>query len=155
MGKPMPSSGVWKMKKVAVWPVFILPIRVSSITTSAWQPRPERDLDPHQPRLLVGGLEHQHGDTDIGAVLSDDALEQGALFGLGARRRFAADLPVAMHRLYRALGEGVCMEPDNGREHGREQDRQKRDRACTPAAHRDGRGNGRPDLTSNDHLLSP
>ena len=38
--------------------------------------------------------------------LGDHALDQGALFGLGAGGRVAADLPVAVHRFDSALGMG-------------------------------------------------
>src|SRR5512139_3503505 len=63
----------------------------------------ERCDHAHQPAFLIGGLEHDHGEADIGAVFGGDALDQRALLGLGARRRIAADLPVFMHRLYGTL----------------------------------------------------
>jgi hypothetical protein len=76
---------------------------------SSFRPRPEdaeRGDHPHQLALLVGGLEHDHGQAGIGAVLGHHALDQGALLALRARRGIAADLPVAMHRAHRALRMG-------------------------------------------------
>src|SRR5215472_9357621 len=70
---------------------------------SGGQQHAERRYYPHQPALLVGGLEHDHGQTGIGAVLCHHALDQGALLVLRAGRRVAADLPVAMCRAHRAL----------------------------------------------------
>ena len=49
IGKPMPSSGVWKMMKVAVCPVRSLPIRVSSMITSATQPLGTQRTKPARP----------------------------------------------------------------------------------------------------------
>ena len=121
-----------EMMKVAVLAVRSWPSSLSSITTSATQPlgrqrtkparptstlssfrprpegssTPERRHHPHQLALLVGGLQHDHGQAGIGAVLSHHALDQGALLGLGAGRGVAADLPVAMDRPHRALGAG-------------------------------------------------
>ncbi len=79
---------------------------------SVWsilRPRPEgkqhaeRRQHPHQPALLVGGLQHDHGEADIWSVFGGHALDQRALLGLGAGRGVAADLPVAMHRAHDAL----------------------------------------------------
>ena len=70
------------------------------------QQHAERRHHAHQPALGVGGLEHDHGQADIGAVLGGHALDQRALLALGAGRRVAADLPVFVHRLDRALGSG-------------------------------------------------
>ena len=82
IGKPMPSSGVWKMMKVADWPVRSLldqvvvhhdlgdaavrqaaheagaaDIGVVDLEPQAGgQQHAERRDHPHQPRLLVGGL---------------------------------------------------------------------------------------------------
>ena len=72
------------------------------------QQHAERCNHAHQPAFLVGGLEHDHGQADIGAVLGGDALDQGALLGFGARRRITADLPVFVHRLDGALGKGAA-----------------------------------------------
>lgn len=70
------------------------------------QQDPERGDHAHQAALLVGSLEHDHGQAGIGAVFRHHALDQGALLGLGARRGVAADLPVAMDGAYRALRMG-------------------------------------------------
>src|SRR6476660_10026236 len=59
----------------------------------------------HQPAFLVGGLEHDHGQADIGTIFGRYALDQRALFGLGPRRRIAANLPVLVNGLDRALSE--------------------------------------------------
>src|SRR5262249_52050929 len=45
-------------------------------------------------------------EPDIRAILRRDALDEGALLALGAWRCVAADLPVAMHGLDRALRRG-------------------------------------------------
>ena len=62
---------------------------------------------PHDPGLLVRGLQDDHGQADIGPVFGGDALDQRALLGLGAGRRVAADLPVAMDGADRALRESA------------------------------------------------
>src|SRR5579864_2818034 len=67
----------------------------------------ERRHDAHQPALLIAGLEHDHDQAEIGAVLRGHALHQRALLVLGAGRRLATDLPVAMDRADRALGGGL------------------------------------------------
>src|SRR4029078_1340604 len=67
----------------------------------------ERRDHAHQAAFLVGRLEHDHGEADIGTVFSSDALDQSTLLGFGAGRRIAADLPVFMHRLHGALGKGA------------------------------------------------
>src|SRR5262249_6757851 len=43
------------------------------------QQHPKWSLDAHQARFLIGGFENQHRDADIGPILGDDALKQGAL----------------------------------------------------------------------------
>jgi hypothetical protein len=74
------------------------------------QQHAERREHAHQPALLIGGLQHDHGQADVRAVFGGDALDQGALLALRAGRRVAADLPVAVHRLHRALrGSGPAM----------------------------------------------
>ena len=129
---PMPSSGVWKMMKVAVVPLRSWSISLSSIITSAMQPvgrqrtkparptsawstfrpRPggqqhaERRDDAQQPALAVGRLQHDHHEIDVRPVLGRDALDQRALLLLGAGRRLAAHLPVAVLLLHDALGAG-------------------------------------------------
>ena len=126
----MPSSGVWKMMKVAVLPVSSWLSSLSSRITSATQPfgrqrtkpaRPrsavvdleaeaggqqhaERRQHAHDSRLLVGRLQHDHGQADVLAVLGGDELHQHALLALGAGRRVAAHLPVGMGRANRRLG---------------------------------------------------
>ena len=138
IGKPMPSSGVWKMMKVADWPVAQLADQVvvhddlgdAAVGHAAHEAGPAElgvvDLEPearrqqharrgdhpHQPGLLVRGLQHDHGQPDIGPVLGGDALDQRALLGLGARRGVAADLPVAVDGADRALGVGAAASPD-------------------------------------------
>ena len=137
IGMPMPSSGVWKMMKVAVWPVRSCLSSLSSIMhlgdaavrqaaheagaadvglvdlqpEAGRQQHAERRQHAHQPALLVGGLQHDHGEADIGAVLGGDALDQGALLALRAGRRVAADLPVAVDRLHRALRRAAGAAP--------------------------------------------
>ena len=133
IGKPMPSSGVWKMMKVdglagahLVDQVVVhdhfgdAAVRqaaheagaadVAAVDLEA-EPRrqqhAERSDHPHQPALLIGGLQHDDGEADIGPVLGGHALHQRALLALSAGRRVAADLPVAMHRAHRALRRGV------------------------------------------------
>src|SRR5690349_4002386 len=49
IGKPMPSSGVWKIMKVADWPVRNLLTRLSSMTTSATQPLGTHRTKPARP----------------------------------------------------------------------------------------------------------
>lgn len=61
---------------------------------------------PHQLALLVGCFENDDGQAGVGAVLGDHALDQGALFVLGAGGGVAADLPVAIDGLDRALRAG-------------------------------------------------
>src|SRR5262249_60937118 len=61
----------------------------------------------HEAALLIGGLEHDHGEADISAILGGDALDQRALLALGAGWRVAADLPVVVNRLDRALRAGA------------------------------------------------
>ena len=69
---------------------------------------------PHDPGLLVGGLQDDHRQPDIGPVLRRDALNQHALLGLGAGRSVAADLPVAVDGSDRALGMGAAAQvPDS------------------------------------------
>jgi hypothetical protein len=63
--------------------------------------------DTHEPALLVGGLQHDHGEADIGAILSHDALHERALLVLGAWWRITAHLPVIVDRLDRALCDGA------------------------------------------------
>ena len=70
------------------------------------QQHAKRDNHAHEPALLVRGLQHDHRQRDIGAILGDDALNKRALFALGAGRVVAADLPVPVHRPHRALGGG-------------------------------------------------
>src|SRR6202034_4828944 len=55
------------------------------------QEHPERGDDAHEPALLVGGLEDNDGQADIGAVLRRHTLHQRALLALRARRRVATD----------------------------------------------------------------
>ena len=62
------------------------------------QEHAERRQDAHDARLLVGGLEHDHRQPDIVAVLGGDELHEHALLALSAGRRVAADLPVAVGR---------------------------------------------------------
>src|SRR6516162_30124 len=57
----------------------------------------------HEAALLIGGLEHEYGKADIGAIFGSDALNERALLPLGAGRRVAADLPVIVDRLDGAL----------------------------------------------------
>ena len=64
----------------------------------------QRRHHAHQLALLIGGFEDDHRETGVGAVLGDDALNQGALLTLRPGGRIAADLPVAVHGLDRALG---------------------------------------------------
>ena len=77
------------------------------------QPQPRRQQHPqrrdhaHQPALLVGGLQHDHGQAGIGAVFRYHALDQRALLGFRAGRRVAANLPVAVNGTHRALGRGL------------------------------------------------
>jgi hypothetical protein len=52
---------------------------------------------------LIGGLEHDYGQTDICAILRGDALNQRTLLALCPRRGVAAHLPVVMDRFHRAL----------------------------------------------------
>src|SRR3974390_2256303 len=73
---------------------------------SRGQQHTQRSHHPHKPAPLVGGLEHDHCETDIGAVFRGHALYQGALLSFGAGRGVAADLPVLVHRLDRALCGG-------------------------------------------------
>src|SRR3954452_19408378 len=68
---------------------------------------------PHESALLIRGLQYDHSQADVGAVLGRDALDQGALFALCAGRRVAADLPVAMHGLDRALRGGGHFRQDD------------------------------------------
>jgi hypothetical protein len=64
---------------------------------------------------VIGGLQDDDGEADIGAVLGGDALDQRALVALRSRRGVAADLPVAMHRFDRALaGSGAGGEHREG-----------------------------------------
>src|SRR5262249_44160103 len=49
IGNPIPSSGVWKMMKVEVWPVRNCLIKLSSITTSATQPFGRQRTKPARP----------------------------------------------------------------------------------------------------------
>src|SRR6187401_3744531 len=37
-----------------------------------WQQHAERCDHAHKPAFLIGGLEHDHGEADIGAILSGD-----------------------------------------------------------------------------------
>ena len=87
------------------------------------QQHAERGHHPHQPALGVGGLEHDHGQPDIGAVFRGHALDQRALLGFGAGRRVAADLPILVHRFDRALGKGLTGTGKRQRRHQREEDR--------------------------------
>ncbi len=83
-------------------------------TLSILRPRPDGSSTPSGAttrisRLLcVGGLEHDHGQADIGAVFRRHALDQRALLGFGAGRSVAADLPIFMHRFDRALRERLA-----------------------------------------------
>jgi hypothetical protein len=47
---------------------------------------------------LIGRFQHNDGEADIRPVFCGHALDQGALLALRARRRVAADLPVAVYR---------------------------------------------------------
>ena len=60
------------------------------------QEHAERRQHAQDARLLVGGLEHDHRQPDIVAVLGGDVLDEGALLGLAPGGRVAADLPVAV-----------------------------------------------------------
>ena len=148
-GIPMPSSGVWNTMKVAVWPVFIWLIRLSSITTSATQPvarqrtkparpisvwsilRPEarrqqntkRRDDAQEAAFAVRSFQHDYDERDVGPVLGRHVLHEGALLGRGARRRLAAHLPVAEGVLDHALSAGAA-----GSEQGRKPQQCRRTR---------------------------
>ena len=146
----MPSSGVWKMMKVAVWPVRIClhqvlvhdhlgdaAVRQAADETGAAdvgivdleaeagrQQHAHRGHHAQQARFVVGGLEDDDGDTDIGAVFGGHALNQRALLTLSTRRGIATNLPVAMHRADGALGGGRAGEAGHGQKRedcGREQ----------------------------------
>ena len=41
------------------------------------QQHPEGREHTHQPALLIGGLEHDHGQSDVGTILRGDALDHG------------------------------------------------------------------------------
>ena len=63
----------------------------------------DRRNHTQQSALLVGGFQYDHGQTDIGAILGSDALNERALLALGARRCVTANLPVVVNGLDRAL----------------------------------------------------
>src|SRR5579863_5659013 len=82
------------------------------------QQHPERRDDAHQAAFLIAGLEHDHRQPDIGAVLGGYALHQRALLALRTRRGVAADLPVAMDRTDRALCRGLPAQYRDGEQDG-------------------------------------
>src|SRR5262249_30540851 len=61
----------------------------------------------HEPALLVGGLEHHHGEADIGAILCHDRLHERALLVLGTGWGITAHLPVIVDRFDHALCGGA------------------------------------------------
>ena len=105
-------------------------MRLSSITTSATQPvfeaahetgaadirlvdleaepggqeHAERRDDAQEPALPVRRLQDDDHEGDVRPVFGGHVLDDGALLGLGARRRLAAHLPVAEGVLHDALG---------------------------------------------------
>src|SRR6185295_2424195 len=72
-------------------------------TENGRQQDAERSEHSHQTAFLIGRLQHDNGETDIGPILGGDALNQGTLFALRAGRRVAADLPFAECRFDHAL----------------------------------------------------
>ena len=119
---PMPSSGVWKMMKVAFAPAlhlidqFLLhhdfgdaagrqtaheagapDVGVVDLEPEAGrQKHAERGDDAQQAAFAVGGLQNDHHEIDVRLVFGGDALQQGALFFGGAGRRLAAHFPIAV-----------------------------------------------------------
>ena len=106
----MPSSGARKMMKIAVWAgaqlLEQIVIHDHLGNAATWQAADEAgapniglvDLQPepggkqhahggddtHEPALLVGGLEHHHGEADTGAIFRHDRLHERALLLQGA-----------------------------------------------------------------------
>ena len=81
------------------------------------QQHTERRQHAQQPRLLVGGLQHDHREPDIRLILGRDVLDQRALLKARAGRRVAAHLPVAILGLHHALRQRRAAE---GRQAGRQ-----------------------------------
>ena len=73
------------------------------------QQHAHRGDDPHQLGFVIGGLEDDDSEADIGAVFRGHALDEGALLALGSGRGVAADLPIVVDRFDRALGGGLIL----------------------------------------------
>ena len=70
------------------------------------QQHPERRDHPHEPRLAIGGVEHDDDQNQIRPLLVDDAEHDRTLLVGGAGRRLAARHPVAVLVFDRALRVG-------------------------------------------------
>jgi hypothetical protein len=93
------------MMKVAFWPVSSNIDIVDLKPESRRKKHPKRCNDPQKAALPVRGLENDDHQIDVWLVFRGDALQQRALLFGGARRRLAAQFPIAMLGISRRLGK--------------------------------------------------